>query len=80
MDKPCEITVDALFKKFEDYCIPKRNLIIEPRKFFTRSQQIGESIETYVTELKNLSSICDFGGILDGMLTYRIVEGIRSEI
>ena len=49
-----EINVDALFQKFEDYCIPKCNLIVERRNFFTRSQQIGESIETYVTELKNL--------------------------
>ena len=72
-----EITVDALFKKFEDYCIPKRNLIIERRKFVMRSQQIGENIDTFVTELQNLSSNCDFGDILNGMLTYRIVQGIR---
>ena len=28
-----EITVAALFKKFEDYCNPKQNLIVERHKF-----------------------------------------------
>ena len=71
--------MDALFQKFEDYYIPKCNLIIERRNFFTRSPHISEIIDTYVTELKHLASICEFGDILDGMLTYRIVEGIRSD-
>ena len=44
-----EITMDALVQKLEDYCIPKCNLIFDRRKFFTRSKQIGESIETYCT-------------------------------
>ena len=34
---------------------------------------------THVTELKNLASTCEFGDIFDGMLTYRVVEGIRSD-
>ena len=31
-----DITIAALFKKFEDYCKPKRNLIVERYKFNTR--------------------------------------------
>ena len=37
-----EITIAALFKKFEDYCNPKRNLIVERHKFNTRRQNLGQ--------------------------------------
>ncbi len=46
-----EITVAALFKKFEDHCNPKRNLIVERHKFNTRPQNPGESVDHYITEL-----------------------------
>ena len=32
-----------------------------------------------MTELKNLASTCKFGELHDGLLTYKIVDGIRSE-
>ena len=38
-----DTTVKALFQKFEDYCLPKKNLIVE-RRFFTRNQQHDEII------------------------------------
>ena len=30
-----DIMVEALFQKFEDYCVPKKNFIVERRRFFT---------------------------------------------
>ena len=54
------ITVKALFQKFEDYCLPKRNFIVERRRFFTRNQQHDEKIDAYITQLRNLSSTCGF--------------------
>ena len=33
-------------EKFEAYCLPKKNLVIERRKFFTRNQQPEEAIES----------------------------------
>jgi hypothetical protein len=47
-----DITVAALFKKFEDYCKPKRNLIVEQHKFNTRRQNPGEPVDPYITDLK----------------------------
>ena len=32
-----------------------------------------------MTELKNLSSTCEFGELHDSLLTYKTVDGIRSE-
>ena len=52
-----EITVKALFQKFEDYCLPKKNLIVERRRSFTRNQQHDETVDTYITQLRNLSTI-----------------------
>ena len=69
----------ALFQKFEDYCLPKKNLIAERRKFFTRNQQHDETIDTYITQLRNLSSTCKFGDVKEGLILYKLVDGTQSD-
>ena len=59
-------------------CISKWILIIERKKFFTCDQRIDENIDSYVTELKNLVSSCEFDEIHESMTTFRIDEGINS--
>ena len=44
-----DITVKALFQKFEDNCLPKKKLIVERRTFSTRNQQHDEKIDAYIT-------------------------------
>ena len=73
------ITVKELFKNFEEYCLPKKNLVVERRKFFWKNQHDDETFDQYMTELKNLASTCEFGELHDGLSTYKIVDGIRSE-
>ncbi len=41
----------VLMNKFE-YCNPKRNITYERYLFNTRVQNVGETIDAYVTELK----------------------------
>ena len=60
-----DITIAALFKKFEDYCKPKRNLIVERYKFNTRRQNPGESVDHYITELKTLAASCEYGDLIN---------------
>ena len=67
-----------LMEKFEAYCLSKKNLVIERRKFFTRNQQPDETIDGYITELRNLSSVCEFQNIRDGLILYKLVDGIES--
>ncbi len=69
-----------MFTKFEAYCNPRTNLLLERRKFFKRSQKDGECIDTYLTELRNITSNCEFAGLEDGLLLYRIVDGVRSDV
>ena len=72
------ISVDMLFEKFEAYCLPKRNLLLERRRFFLRNQR-DESVDMYLTELRNLASTCEFGTLHDDLILYKIVDGIKSE-
>ena len=44
-----DIRTKALFQKYEDYCLPKKNLIVERRRFFTRNQWHDETIDAYIT-------------------------------
>ena len=45
--------VDKIMEKFERYCNPRKNLTIERHSFFSRNQLEGESIDAYVTDLRN---------------------------
>lgn len=69
---------DKVLKAFSDYCSPKANQTIDRHLFFTRVQQSGESFISYLTELKVLSTPCDFGELKDSLIRDRIVCGIRD--
>ena len=74
-----EIPVAALFKKFEDYCKPKRNLIVERHKFNTRRQNPGELIDHYITDSKTLAASCEYGSLVNDLITSQLVAGIQSD-
>ena len=38
-----DMTVKKVFKTFEDYCLPKKNLVVERRKFFWKNQHDDET-------------------------------------
>lgn len=44
-------TLKAVTDKFTEYFSPKKNTIFESYKFNSRKQQIGESVDTFVTAL-----------------------------
>lgn len=67
-----------VLKKFEEYCLPRQNVVYERYKFFSCVQQEGQSIESYVTQLKTLASTCEFADQEDGLIRDRIVLGIRD--
>ena len=65
--------------KFEAYCNPKRNITYERHLFNTRFQNVGETIDAYVTELKIQAKNCEFGALCDELIRDRIVVGIRDD-
>ena len=67
-----DITIKLLMEKFEAYCLPKKNLVIE-RRFFTRNQQPEETIDGYITELRNLLLACEFQN-RDGLILHKLFD------
>ena len=74
-----DITVKKLFKRFEEYYLPKKNLVLERRNFFWKNQHDDEIFDQFMTELRNLASTCEFGDLHESLLLYRVVDGIRSD-
>ena len=68
----------VVLKKFEEYCIPRENTIYERFLFFTRDQRESESVDQYLTELRQIAANCDFESITpDQLLRDRLVTGVR---
>ena len=62
------------------YYSPEPSEVMERYKFFTRIRQTGESIATFMSELRRLSKTCNFGDSLDSMLRDRLVCGVNDHI
>jgi len=74
-----EKKISKLLEKLEAYCIPRKNLTWERHVFNTRNQQPGESIDQYVTDLRNKAKTCEFGDLTDSLIKDRLVCGITSD-
>lgn len=72
--------------KYEDYierskqrCIKsKRNLTIERHNFFTRMQKPEETVDDFVTALKNLSFSCEFDLLQESLVRDMFIMGLNS--
>ena len=64
--------------KFEAHFVVKRNVIFERAKFNLRSQQDGESVDNFITDLYCLAEYCEFGTLRDDLIRDRIVVGIKD--
>lgn len=70
--------LDKVMKKFDDYFMPEKNVTYERHKFFLREQKPDEKIDSYVTELRDLSSTCNFGDLTDSLIRDRVILGIKD--
>ncbi len=73
-----KMKLDKIMEKFEAYCISKRNVTFERHRFLTCEQKTGETVDQYVTELRNRSKMCEFGGLTDSLIKDRLVCGIPN--
>ena len=74
-DKLYNHVVDALTKHFK--LAPSE--IVEQFKFHSRSCRQGESVATFVAELRSLAEFCNFKDTLEVMLRDRIICGINDD-
>ncbi|XP_045502933.1 uncharacterized protein LOC123699928 [Colias croceus] len=70
--------VSLLIKKFDEYFGAKPNLTLARYNFFMRNQEVGESINQYVTALRLLSKTCEFKSLEEELIRDRIVCGINN--
>ena len=71
--------VSKIMEKFEAYCNPRKNVTWERHVFNTRNQQVGETIDRCVTDLKTKVRSCEFGVLTDSLIKDRIVCGILDD-
>ena len=76
--KPADIEFTCLIEEVRKHFNPKPSVIVERFQFHSRVRQSGESVSTYVAELRRLSQHCEFGASLDDMLRDRLVCGISD--
>ena len=76
--KPTERTVEELVNLVQGHYQPNPSVIVERLKFYLRAQQQGESVTTFVSELRRLSELCKYGKTLEIMLKDRIVYRIAN--
>ena len=71
-DKSFTELVETLTKHYS----PEPSVIVERYKFYSRQRKPGESVATYISELRRLAKSCKFDGNLSEMLRDRLVCGI----
>ena len=71
--------IDVFFTKFEEYCKPKQNVIVERYQFNTQVQDKAESIDRYVTGLQLIAKNCSFRDLEDELIRDRTVCGVNSD-
>nr|XP_049699920.1 uncharacterized protein K02A2.6-like [Helicoverpa armigera] len=78
-EKDQNFNYEKVIQKFNEYFIPKKNESVNSHLFFTRNQREGETFDSFYTEIKKLSTECEFGNLLDRMLRDKIVTGIADK-
>ena len=68
-----EKTFKELVDAMKDHYCPKPSEIVQRFKFNTRARQPGESVSTYVSQLRSLAEYCNYGASLNNMLRERLV-------
>ena len=77
--KPGEIGYNDLTAAMKKHLTPPPSEIVQRFKFNSRFRRAGESVSSYVAELRALAEYCNFGESLETMLHDRLVCGINDE-
>ncbi|KAF2892647.1 hypothetical protein ILUMI_13526 [Ignelater luminosus] len=71
---------DSVIKAFKDYWKLMKNETYDRYKFFSRNQQVGESFDDFLTDIKLLAMDCNFGTLEESLLRDKIVHGILDAV
>ncbi len=73
-----EAKSDTVVGKFDEHCSPEKNETFERHLFRSCTQQPGESMHVFVTDLKLKARMCNFGQLHDSMIRDQLVFGIKD--
>ena len=76
---PSKKSYQELVQAMTDHHYPPPLEIVQRYRFHTRFRQQGETVTTYVSELRAIAQWCNFGESLENMLRYRLVVGINNK-
>ena len=77
-DKPSDKPYKDLLAALSQHFHPKPSEIVERYKFHSRVRKPGESVATFVAELRSMTEHCNFGDSLELMIRDRLVCGIND--
>ena len=67
-----------IIEKFDEHCIPRKNITFLRHNFCTHRQVEGQSFGEFVISLRKLSANCDFGDLNSSLIRDIIVVGVTS--
>ncbi|RWS00581.1 uncharacterized protein B4U79_05220, partial [Dinothrombium tinctorium] len=69
----------SVLNAFEKYCNPRKSLAME-RYYFNKAQQESEeTIDHFITRLKQLAKSCEYGDLEESLIRDRIICGVRCD-
>lgn len=77
--KPTEKKFDKIVQLMNEDYFPRPSVTMQHFLFDSRSRKRGESVATFVADLRRLSEHCDFGESLGEMLRDRLICGINDD-
>ena len=75
-DKPATKSFQEIVTTLQQHLSPKPLEIAERFRFYKRNQSEGETVLTYMADLKKLAAHCNFGGNLNEALRDKLVCGL----
>lgn len=69
--------MDVFKRKFDEHFLPRQNTAFERYKFFTMRQN-GQTVEQFITSLRDQSNKCKFEKLKDSLVQSMITCGINS--
>ena len=68
-----------IMEKFEDFCVGETHEAYESYKFHLRRQEPSETIEAYISSLRQMAKNCNFVVLEDRIIRDQVVMGVRED-
>ena len=70
---------DVILKKFENFCIPKKNEVFERHRFWSVDISVFDTIDLAVSELRTRARDCNFGEGEDDLIRDKVVFSTKDQ-